>query len=140
MRISSGVPALDSLLGGGFPAGAAILVTGPPGSGKSLLAGQFLWDGLEQGEPAVYVTLEESPSAIRAAMASIGRDFSDFERRGLLKLLHHNPSSTLAPRILEAMRSINASRVAIDPLSALDLPPATLRRQLRTLLAAIKEA
>lgn len=56
-RISSGVPGLDEMLGGGLYRSFTTLVTGPSGVGKTALGLQFLSDGMKQGEPGLYVSL-----------------------------------------------------------------------------------
>jgi circadian clock protein KaiC len=60
-RLSMGVPGLDEMLGGGLPAGYAILLVGPSGSGKSVLASEFLAEGVRIGEPGVIAAFEKSP-------------------------------------------------------------------------------
>lgn len=57
---STGVRGLDAILGGGLPANCFYLVQGDPGSGKTTLALQFLLDGVQRGESALYVTLSET--------------------------------------------------------------------------------
>ncbi len=56
MRTSTGVKRLDEILSGGFVAPSAVLVVGPPGSGKTTLARQFLAEGLRRGEKVVYLS------------------------------------------------------------------------------------
>jgi len=59
-RITSGVPGLDPLIGGGFPQGKVILVLGEPGTGKTILSSQYLYSGASQrGEKGVYVGMNE---------------------------------------------------------------------------------
>jgi circadian clock protein KaiC len=60
-RVSTGVPALDDLMGGGIPRGDSVLVTGPSGTGKSVLATQFIVAGIANREPGVLVVFEEHP-------------------------------------------------------------------------------
>ena len=54
-RVPTGVVGLDPLLEGGIPKGRSILVTGEPGTGKTIFALQFLYDGLKRGEKGVFV-------------------------------------------------------------------------------------
>lgn len=60
LRLPSGCPGLDDVLGGGIPAGHVYLIEGEPGTGKTTLALQFISEGLSQGESTLYVTLSES--------------------------------------------------------------------------------
>jgi circadian clock protein KaiC len=63
-RLSSGVPVLDDMLGGGIPAGYALLISGPTGSGKTVLATEFLAAGARNGETAVLALFERNPSQL----------------------------------------------------------------------------
>ena len=61
-RLSTGVPGLDALMGGGIPEFNSLLLAGPSGSGKSIMASQFIAEGLRQGVPGVVVIFEELPA------------------------------------------------------------------------------
>lgn len=63
-RLSSGIPVLDDMLGGGIPTGYAVLVSGPTGSGKTILATQFLAAGASNGETGVLALFERNPSQL----------------------------------------------------------------------------
>ncbi|RLE59540.1 MAG: KaiC domain-containing protein, partial [Thermoprotei archaeon] len=58
-RVKSGIPGLDEILNGGIPRRNIVLLSGGPGTGKSIMGQQFLYNGLLQGEPGVLVALEE---------------------------------------------------------------------------------
>ena len=58
-RLSMGIPALDAMLGGGIPEGDSLLIAGSSGTGKSLLATQFIDAGLREGEPGIVAVFEE---------------------------------------------------------------------------------
>src|SRR5882724_7712420 len=73
-RLSTGIAAVDEMLGGGIPAWDSILVTGPAGSGKSALATQFIEAGLASGEPAVIAVFEEHPREFLAHARSMAPD------------------------------------------------------------------
>ena len=75
-RVKTGIPGLDELIEGGFPRGDTILVAGKAGTGKTILANQFLYNGaVMYEEPGVLVTLEESPIAIKRNMLRFNMDF-----------------------------------------------------------------
>ena len=57
-RVSTGIPTLDGLMDGGIPDGSSLLLAGPSGSGKSILASQFIAEGLRNGEPGVVAILK----------------------------------------------------------------------------------
>src|SRR2546429_9793190 len=58
-RVSSGVPGLDRLIEGGFPANRAVLLCGGTGTGKTTFGLQFLADGLRRGESGAFVSVDE---------------------------------------------------------------------------------
>jgi circadian clock protein KaiC len=63
-RLSTGIAVLDEMLGGGLPAGYALLVSGPTGSGKTVLATEFLAAGARNGETGVIALFERNPSQL----------------------------------------------------------------------------
>jgi hypothetical protein len=70
-RISTGLQKLDKLLGGGFPEKTVILLSGGPGTGKTLFGMNFLLDGARKGERCCYVSLSETKEEIIRACKSI---------------------------------------------------------------------
>jgi len=86
-RIESGIPGMDDLLNGGIPIRNVILLSGGPGTGKSILAQQYIYYGLRKGEPGIYVTLEEHPVAVRENMINFEWDPRPFEEQGLFAII-----------------------------------------------------
>ncbi|HEY6283324.1 MAG TPA: ATPase domain-containing protein [Nitrososphaerales archaeon] len=80
-RVQSGLPGLDKLLEGGFPPGKVVLVLGEPGTGKSILASQYLMWGLTNGhENGVFIGMNESKERYVSEMKGLGMDFEPFEK------------------------------------------------------------
>jgi circadian clock protein KaiC len=73
-RVPTGIVGLDNLIEGGLPKGRSILITGEPGTGKTIFALQFLVEGLKRGEKGIYVTADESPMDVLEQAASLGWD------------------------------------------------------------------
>ncbi len=71
-KLSSGIPGLDTVLDGGYPARQMHLVLGPPGAGKTTLGLQFLIEGAARGERVLYVTLAETEVELQQVAASHG--------------------------------------------------------------------
>src|SRR3989304_10228413 len=78
-RIRTGISGLDKMLHGGPPPRRPYIGSGPPGSGKTLLAMQFLLDGVQGGERCLFVALEEPPNEIKANMRSFRWSPADIE-------------------------------------------------------------
>jgi circadian clock protein KaiC len=82
-RVQSGLPGLDKLLEGGFPAGKVVLVLGEPGTGKSILASQYLTWGLTNGQQnGIFIGMNESKDRYVSEMRGLGMDFEPFEKDG----------------------------------------------------------
>src|SRR5215208_1793486 len=71
-KSSTGVPGLDSVMAGGYPARHMFLVEGDPGTGKTTLGLQFLLEGVRMGERGLYVTLSETADELAMVAASHG--------------------------------------------------------------------
>jgi circadian clock protein KaiC len=82
-RVVTGIDGLDKMLGGGLPSERSFLVCGGPGSGKTVMAMQFLYYGaVECCEPGLYVSLDESKDNLREEMAGFGWDIDKLEKSG----------------------------------------------------------
>lgn len=123
-RVSSGVPTLDEMCGGGFFKDSIILATGATGTGKTLLVSKFLVDGCKSGERAILFAYEESRAQLSRNAYSWGVDFEAMEEQGLLKIICAYPESAGLEDHLQIIKTeisqFKPSRVAIDSLSALD--------------------
>jgi len=71
-RVSTGVPGVDTMLGGGLIPARPYVVSGPTGSGKTIFAMHFLAAGLARGEAGLMVTLDEPPSEVKANVTAFG--------------------------------------------------------------------
>ncbi len=81
-KTPTGINGLDEITQGGFPAGRPTLICGGPGSGKTLMAMEFLVRGaVEHGEPGVFVTFEETEQELKENVASLGFDLTDLIRQ-----------------------------------------------------------
>jgi len=78
-KIRTGVPGLDKMLHGGLVPGRPYIVSGAPGSGKTILATQFLREGLEGGERCLFIALEEPPNELKINMRPFRWNLDDLE-------------------------------------------------------------
>jgi KaiC/GvpD/RAD55 family RecA-like ATPase len=142
-RIKTGIPGLDDVTEGGLLEGSATLVTGGTGTGKTLLCAQFLWEGLQKGEPCLFITMEESPDDIKSDALAFGWDFEKYEKKKQFRIIYHDPSqaSNLAASIINELANLKVARLAIDSVSVLGLTmesKAEIRRRLFNIIATIK--
>ncbi|MEO8621034.1 MAG: ATPase domain-containing protein, partial [bacterium] len=124
-RLSTGVPGLDEIMGGGIPSGDAVMLAGPAGSGKTTFATQFAAEGLRQGEAVVIVVFEEYPEEYMARASARNHGMEKSLENGKLGLIYLRPldlsvDETLA-EILEVVQQIDATRVVIDSLSGFEI-------------------
>ncbi|MEP7125274.1 MAG: ATPase domain-containing protein [Byssovorax sp.] len=121
-RLSTGVPALDAMLGGGVWRGSSMLLAGPSGSGKTTLGLQFVLEGIRRDEPCIYANFQENPSQLASVIHGYGVDVEEAARKGL-NLLYRSPVELQIDSILvEIFRLVtenNIRRVVIDAIGDL---------------------
>jgi circadian clock protein KaiC len=131
-KAPTGIPGLDDITYGGLPAGRPTLVSGGPGSGKTLLGISFLVEGaLRYGEPGVLLTFEENAQELAADVRSLGYDLDKLcqEKKLLVDYVHVDRSEIeetgeydlegLFVRLDHAVRQIGARRVMLDTIETL---------------------
>jgi circadian clock protein KaiC len=127
VRLSMGVRGLDEMLGGGLPSGYSLLVAGPSGSGKSILATAFLSEGVRKGEPGVLVAFEQTPSRSR------NRTIDDLVREKKVGLINTRTLDLsideIVQQLLKLIAKTSARRVVIDSLSGFELAVAPTFRE-----------
>ena len=125
--LGMGTPILDDMMGGGLPAGYSLLVAGPSGSGKSLLATAFLEQGARLGEKGVVAAFEKSAGQSHNPRLDRLVDEGDV---GLIdtRALDLSIDETLFA-LVEMIRSTGATRVVIDSLSGFELALAPTFRE-----------
>jgi len=132
-KLLTGIAGFDDVTEGGLPKGRTTLVSGSAGSGKTVLAAQFLAEGIRQsGEAGVFVTFEEPPDDIRRNILSLGWNVTEWEANGKWVFVDASPQldedvlisgqydlNGLLARIANAIQRTGASRVAMDSLGAI---------------------
>lgn len=124
-RLSTGIPELDKLTGGGIPEGDSVLIAGPSGTGKSALATQFIDAGLRNGEPGIIAIFEERPEGYTTRAAKMGINFARAEAAGKLSILYLRPLDLSVDEtmqeILDAVERTGATRLVIDSLVGFEM-------------------
>ncbi len=139
-RIPTGIPGLDSLIEGGFKKGSVITVSGDPGSGKTTLAMQYLYNGITKyGEPGVFVSLEQPKQSLYEDMARYGWDLAELEKKGKLQILvlqQHEIEQfqNHELRVQGAIEEIGAKRLVIDSVTSLIMSYPSKHRARRGML------
>jgi circadian clock protein KaiC len=123
-RVKTGIGGLDEMLGGGFLPETANLVEGAPGTGKTTLGMQFIYQGIVQyNEPGLIITFEEFPKQYYHDAVAFGWDFVDLEKKGLLKIVMTSPEISklglehVGGLISQHIQDMNAKRVVVDSMT-----------------------
>lgn len=142
-RLSMGIAGVDDMLGGGLPRGFSILVAGPSGSGKSILAAHFLAEGARLGEKGVFAAFEQRPSRLRNSLVA------ELIAQGDVGVVDSRAADLSIDETLRLLTReidrIKASRVVIDSLSGFELALAPtfredFRESLFRMVTALAEA
>ena len=126
-RVPSGISGLDEMLNGGIPLGHIVAVMGDPGTGKTTMALQYIYDGLDRGESCIYISIEEDRESLISTAASYGWELQEYIENNKLEFLKLDLSDikTLARRIRielpELIESSGASRLVIDSISLFNI-------------------
>ncbi|MEZ0346001.1 MAG: KaiC domain-containing protein [Infirmifilum sp.] len=159
-KIKTGIPGFDELLFGGIPKRNIVLLSGGPGTGKTIFSQQYLYYGLSVGETGVLVALEEHPVQIRRNMASFGWDVRRFEEDGKFAIVDAftggvgeaakreryvvksvDDVGELIDVVRQAIKDVKAERVVIDSVSTLYLTKPAMARgvlmQLKRVLSGL---
>jgi circadian clock protein KaiC len=151
----TGIQGLDEITGGGLPTGRPTLVSGGPGSGKTMFGLEFLVRGATQySEPGVFMSFEETIPDLTTNAASLGFDLGRLvaEKKLFLDHVHISRSDIeetgeydldgLFIRIADAVERVGAKRIVLDTIEALfgELPnPGILRAEIRRLFEWLKQ-
>jgi circadian clock protein KaiC len=115
-RVSSGIPALDAMIEDGYWPGAATLVAGPTGSGKTLMGLHFIVSGARGGEPGIIATLQENPTQLQRIAQGFGWSLAEDG----IELLSRSPVDLYIDQwvyeLLAAIERTGTRRVLIDSL------------------------
>jgi circadian clock protein KaiC len=132
-RLSTGIPGLDEMMGGGIPAGDSLVLAGPTGTGKTTFAIKFIAAGLDAGEPGVIAIFEEHPEMYLRRAKGLEAELREAVRKGKLRIIYLRPLDLSVDETLEEIRSavlqIGARRVVIDSISGFEMALAPAFRE-----------
>jgi circadian clock protein KaiC len=119
-RVTSGVPELDALCGGGLDRGSSTLVLGPAGTGKSTICSQFIVASAERGERSVVFAFDEGEATLLARARGMGMQLDSYVAKGILRIKQIDPAE-LSPGQLTTLVQDEVKRgarlVVIDSLN-----------------------
>ena len=128
-KTKTGIEGFDSLIEGGIPESSITLITGTPGTGKTIFGLEFLYRGALMGEKGLYISFEEPKENLKLQAKQFGWDFDKFEREGKI-VIDYIPSRTITNSVLEAIVPAilkdDIKRVVIDSVSTLALSIPTI--------------
>ena len=159
-KVKTGIPGLDEILNGGIPSRNVVLLSGGPGTGKTIFGQQFLFNGILNGNAGVYLALEEHPVQIRVNMAQFGWDVKRYEAEGKFAIVDAFTSGIgeaakrekyvvqavddfpmLIDMVRTAIKDLNAERVVVDSVTTLYITKPALARgmvlQLKKVLSGL---
>lgn len=123
-RVATGVPNFDNMIKGGFIPGSANLVEGAPGTGKTTLGMQFIYNGIiEYDEPGLIITFEEFPSQFYHDALQFGWDLKKLEKEGKLRVIFSDPETSLQEisnmdgEFVTLIEELGVKRVLIDSMT-----------------------
>ncbi|MCD6403946.1 MAG: AAA family ATPase [Nanoarchaeota archaeon] len=121
IRISTGIPGLDQLVGGGFEVSSIILLSGGPGTGKTTFCLQFLYHGATKGENGLYISFEETEDDLIRDARNFGWDLEDLIKKKKLVIKHYSPFEydKFKEELTSLLKLHNVKRLVIDSISGL---------------------
>jgi KaiC domain protein len=148
-KVKTGIPGFDELLFGGIPKRNIVLLSGGPGTGKSIFGQQYLYYGLQQGEPGVLVALEEHPVQVRRNMSHFGWEVRKYEEGGQFAIVDAftggigeaakrekyvvssiDDVGELIDVVRAAIKDVKAERAVIDSVSTLYITKPSVARSI----------
>ena len=134
-------PTLDPILPGGVPRGDQILVSGPPGSGKTILAMQFISEGVKKGENGVFFTLDSEKEYLINQMKGAGIEAEKLIEEGKIDVIELDPKDiyVLLDDMEKHIQRLDAKRIVIDSLSIIHVYCGTYRNLPEDLIEFLKQ-
>lgn len=129
-RINTGIKNLDELIQGGFPKGSITLVSGPPGSGKSIFCFQFLHEGIKNGERCLFLTLDKKVEGLLEQSRELGINFQPSIEQKNSKFLFLNINKKLVYETMtNEILTGDWDRIVLDSITPLSEMPIVIQNR-----------
>ena len=154
-RVSTGIEKLDELIGGGLVKNRSYLISGEPGTGKTLFSIQYILEGIKKGEPGIYVSIDERPEHIIEDVRSLGWDLDAEIKKEKMMILDVTSYfartktgkeaidiSQISKDLTRYIKKIGAKRLVIDPIAPLVSTTddvSEIRKYIKTLIFNLEE-
>lgn len=142
-RVKTGIEGLDKMLNGGFIKGDTVMISGSPGSGKSVLGLQFTKEGCRKGEKCLYVTFEERPAELIRNARNFDIDLEHMQKNSLVDIIFTSPISFDVDEHFLEIKSLvkGKSRVVIDAINTYQskLDDATYNEFMSSIISLFKD-
>lgn len=126
-RTSTGIMGLDEQLDGGFPKNSTTTVIGAYGTGKSTFGMQFLYEGLRNEEPCIFISLDDGEESLTGAATQFGWDFKQYMDDKLLLLIKLSATNIktsilrLRSELPHLFKSFGAKRFVFDSITLFEM-------------------
>lgn len=127
-RIKTGIPGFDELVEGGIPKGSFVVLTGGPGTGKTILGLQFLANGITQyNEKGIFISVEQSRAEILSQARQFGWDLEKMEKEKKLRIIIMGTrdlfETSEVEKVISSIKEDHYSRVVIDSITSFIMMP-----------------
>ncbi len=157
-KVASGIEGFDTLLFGGFPKGRSYLISGEPGTGKTIFCLQYLLAGAKLGERGIYICIDDKPEHVIQDAESLGWDIKPLLASEVIQILDVSDYfgngnlagqeeglrvNRIIEEILSFVKKTGATRLAIDPISPMVFSSAKIPQvaeYIRRLVFAVESA
>ncbi len=121
-RVSTYIAGFDELIEGGFPKGSITLISGMPGTGKSIFCAQILYNNVLKGKKCLYLNLEQDSGRLETQMKELGWN-PDTVKKNLKIAAVDSSDPSMVEYVLDEIKKLNYDLVVLDSLDSISSTP-----------------
>lgn len=129
-KVKTGISGFDNLIDGGIPEGACVLLSGTPGTGKTIFGLEYIYRGALEGDKGIYISFEEQTQSLRDQASQFGWDFETLEKKEMITLMSIPTASITNSTIKDILATVTEygiKRLVLDSVSTLALSIPTIQ-------------